>query len=126
MAKADLTIRSALLESRFVWGDEPLYDEALRRFDHEVVAGTACAFVTENLAERNELHRRMGDSRYVVEPNLKEGKGVLRDLHTLFWIGKYVHHVRSVPEIVAKGLLTPQELRQFQQAENFLWSVRCH
>jgi [protein-PII] uridylyltransferase len=126
MAKADLTIRTALLESRFVWGDQPLYDEALRRFDREVVAGTARAFVVEKLAERNERHRRMGDSRYVVEPNLKEGKGGLRDLHTLFWIGKYVHHVRSVPELVTKGLLTPLELRQFQQAENFLWAVRCH
>ena len=126
MAKTDLTIRTALLESRYVWGDQALYDEAIRRFDREVVAGTARSFVTEKLAERNARHRRMGDSRYVVEPNLKEGKGGLRDLHTLFWIGKYVHHVRSVSELVTKGLLTRNELRQFQQAENFLWSVRCH
>jgi [protein-PII] uridylyltransferase len=126
MAKSDLTIRTALLEGRYVWGDEALYDEADRRFDREVVAGTARAFVAEKLAERNERHRRMGDSRYVVEPNLKEGKGGLRDLHTLFWIGKYVHQVRSVAELVDKGLLSKNELRQFQQAENFLWSVRCH
>jgi len=126
MAKADLTIRTALLEGRFIWGDEALYDEASRRFDKEVVAGTARAFVAEKLAERDERHRRMGDSRYVVEPNLKEGKGGLRDLHTLFWIGKYVNQVRSVPELVDKGLLTPAELRQFQKAENFLWAVRCH
>ncbi|HEY0316528.1 MAG TPA: [protein-PII] uridylyltransferase, partial [Sphingomonas sp.] len=71
-------------------------------------------------------HKRMGDSRYVVEPNLKEGKGGLRDLHTLFWIGKYMLNVRSVPELVEAGLLTPAELRQFQRAENFLWAVRCH
>lgn len=126
MAKADLTIRTALLEGRFVWGDEALYDEASRRFDREVVAGTGRVFVTEKLAERDERHRRMGDSRYVVEPNLKEGKGGLRDLHTLFWIGKYVNQVRSVPELVDKGLLTPAELKQFQKAENFLWAVRCH
>lgn len=126
MAKADLTIRTALLEGRYVWGDEALYDEASRRFDRDVVTGTARAFVTEKLAERDERHRRMGDSRYVVEPNLKEGKGGLRDLHTLFWIGKYVHQVRSVAELVDKGLLTRTELRQFQKAENFLWAVRCH
>jgi len=126
MAKSDLTIRTALLEGRFVWGDEALYDEAAARFDHEVVNGTARAFVTDKLAERNDRHKRMGDSRYVVEPNLKEGKGGLRDLHTLFWIGKYVYRVRSVPELVDKGLLTKVELRQFQKAENFLWSVRCH
>ena len=68
----------------------------------------------------------MGDSRYVVEPNLKEGKGGLRDLHTLFWIGKYAYQVQSVAELVDKGLLTAQELRQFRRAENFLWAVRCN
>ena len=126
MAKSDLTIRTALLESRYVWGDQPLYDEATARFNAEIVAGTARTFVTEKLAERDARHKRMGDSRYVVEPNLKEGKGGLRDLHTLFWIGKYMHRVGSVAELVDRGLLTKQELMQFQKAENFLWAVRCH
>ena len=126
MAKSDLTVRTALLEGRFIWGDEALYDEAARRFETDVRHGTERGFVTEKLAERDERHRRMGDSRYVVEPNVKEGKGGLRDLHTLFWIGKYVHNVRSVPELVGAGLLTPDELKQFQRAENFLWAVRCH
>jgi [protein-PII] uridylyltransferase len=125
-AKADLTIRTALLESRFVWGDEALYDEAAARFRHEVVTGTDRAFVSAKLEERNERHRRMGDSRYVVEPNVKEGKGGLRDLHTLFWIGKYVHRVDSIEELVGTGLLTGEELHQFRRAENFLWAVRCH
>ena len=126
MAKSDLTIRTALLESRYVWGDQGLYDEGARRFERDVMAGTARSFVAEKLEERNERHKRMGDSRYVVEPNLKEGKGGLRDLHTLFWIGKYAYQVRSVPELVDKGLLTREELHQFQKTENFLWSVRCH
>ena len=126
MAKSDLTIRTALLESRYVWGDQALYDEASARFDKEVVAGTARTFLAEKLAERNARHERMGDSRYVVEPNLKEGKGGLRDLHTLFWIGKYAYNVRGVGELVDKGLLTAQELRRFRRAENFLWAVRCH
>ncbi|AHE56249.1 [protein-PII] uridylyltransferase [Sphingomonas sanxanigenens] len=126
MAKADLTIRTALLEGRYVWGDQALYDQAAERFDREVMAGTARTFVAEKLAERDARHRKMGDSRYVVEPNVKEGKGGLRDLHTLFWIGKYVHSVRSVAELVDAGLLTREELRRFQRAENFLWAVRCH
>ncbi len=126
MAKGDLTIRTALLEARYVWGDQGVYDEAAGRFDREVLAGTARTFVVEKLAERDARHKRMGDSRYVVEPNLKEGKGGLRDLHTLFWIGKYLHRVGSVAELVDKGLLSAAELRQFQKAENFLWAVRCH
>ncbi|MEY3657470.1 MAG: hypothetical protein RL425_231 [Pseudomonadota bacterium] len=126
MAKEDLTIRTAMLESRYVWGDEALYDEASARFAADVVAGTARSFITDKLAERDMRHKRMGDSRYVVEPNLKEGKGGLRDLHTLFWIGKYLYRVNMVAELVDKGLLTSDELRQFQKAENFLWAVRCH
>ncbi len=126
MANNDLTIRTALLESRYVWGDQALYDEAAKRFDLEVLAGTARAFVTGKLAERDARHVRMGESRYVVEPNLKEGKGGLRDLQTLFWIGKYMHRVNSVAELSARGLFSDVELRQFQKAENFLLAVRCH
>ncbi len=126
MAKGDLTIRTAMLECRYVWGDEALYDEASARFQRDVVADTARTYVTEKLAERDARHKKMGDSRYVVEPNLKEGKGGLRDLHTLFWIGKYMHRVNDTAELVERGLLTLDELRQFQKAENFLWAVRCH
>jgi [protein-PII] uridylyltransferase len=126
MAKSDLSARTALLESRYVWGDRALYEEAAARFASEVVAGTERAFIADKLAERDDRHRRMGDSRYVVEPNVKEGKGGLRDLHTLFWIGKYLYKVRSVAELVEAGLLTRGELRQFERAENFLLAVRCH
>jgi [protein-PII] uridylyltransferase len=125
-AKADVTVRTALLESRYVWGDVPLYDEAAARFKAEVQADTARAFIAQKLAERDLRHKRMGDSRYVVEPNVKEGKGGLRDLHTLFWIGKYAYNVREPGELVGAGLLTKLEFRQFHRAENFLWAVRCH
>lgn len=125
-AKGDVTIRTALLEARYVWGDTDLYEDAARRFKAEVQADTAPAFVSQKLAEREERHRRMGDSRYVVEPNVKEGKGALRDLHTLFWIGKYAYGVRFAAELVDAGLFTPQEYRQFKRAENFLWTVRIH
>jgi len=126
MAKSDLTIRTALLEARFIWGDRDIYEQSRHRFTEEVMRDTARAFVAEKLAERENRHRQMGDSRYVVEPNVKEGKGGLRDLHTLFWIGKYVNRVHSVAELVDAGLLTRAELSQFQRAENFLWAVRCH
>ena len=125
-ARADITIRTALLEARYVWGDTALYDEAAQRFRIEVQAATARQFIADKLAERNERHKRMGDSRYVVEPNVKEGKGGLRDLHTLFWIGKFAHNVSSAAGLVDAGLLSAAEYRQFHRAENFLWAVRCH
>ncbi len=126
MAREDLTIRTALLEARYVWGDQALYDLASARFDSEILANTARDFITQKLEERDKRHQRMGDSRYVVEPNVKEGKGGLRDLQTLFWIGKYIHRVNTVEELAEKGLFSPAELRQFQKAENFLLAVRCH
>ncbi|MCB2047312.1 MAG: [protein-PII] uridylyltransferase [Novosphingobium sp.] len=124
--KADLTIRTAMLEGRYVWGDQDLYEETRRRFWSDVVAGSERQYVAEKLAERDERHKRMGDSRYVVEPNVKEGKGSLRDLHTLYWIGKYIHKVRSAAELVDVGLLTKEEFRNFRRAANFFWAVRCH
>jgi [protein-PII] uridylyltransferase len=125
-AREDHTVRTAILEARYVWGDEALFEQAEARFRAEVVAGNVRAFVTEKLDERNARHVRMGDSRYVVEPNVKEGKGGLRDLHTLFWIGKFAYGVKGVPELVEVGLLSPEELHQFERAERFLWAVRCH
>ncbi|MFC4291513.1 [protein-PII] uridylyltransferase [Sphingorhabdus arenilitoris] len=126
LAIEDITIRTALLESRFVWGDKEIYDEAAARFWNEVAKRTAADFVSKKMAERDERHKKMGDSRYVVEPNIKEGKGGLRDLHTLYWIGKYVHQVRSAAALVDVGLLSKKEYRRFRKAENFLWAVRCH
>jgi len=126
LAKKDLTVRTAFLEARWLWGDEKLFDLAMRRFRKEIVAGTAAEFVSGKLAERDERHVKMGDSRYVVEPNVKDGKGGLRDLHTLYWIGKYVHGVERPADLVGAGLLTAAEFRRFDRAERFFWSVRCH
>jgi len=126
MCKSDLTIRTAMLEARYVWGDQDLFEEARQRFWKDVVGGTERQFVVEKLAEREARHKRMGDSRYVVEPNVKEGKGSLRDLHTLYWIGKYIHKVRSTADLVDVGLLSQKEYRAFRRAENFFWAVRCH
>jgi [protein-PII] uridylyltransferase len=125
-ARTDHTARTAMLEARYIWGDQRLFEEVTGRFHKEVLSGDVRRFVTQKLEERDERHRRMGDSRYVVEPNVKEGKGGLRDLHTLFWIGKYAYRLSSVPELVEVGLLSRDELRQFQRAERFLWAVRCH
>jgi [protein-PII] uridylyltransferase len=125
-AKADMTVRTAILEARFLLGDKNLFDELVTRFDKNVVQGTAAEFVAAKLAEREERLRRAGTSRYLVEPNVKDGKGGLRDLHTLFWIGKYVYRVRKVEELIEHGVFDKDELALFRRCENFLWSVRCH
>ena len=125
-AKADMTIRTAVLEARYLFGDEKLFEELVARFDKNVVQGSAQEFVTAKLAEREERLRKAGQSRYLVEPNVKDGKGGLRDLHTLFWIGKYVYRVRTVEELVDHHVFDQDELKLFRRCEDFLWSVRCH
>ena len=125
-ARADMTIRTTLLETRLLAGDRSLFDELNERFDEDIVQGTAAEFVAAKLAERDERHRRGGQSRYLVEPNVKDGKGGLRDLHTLFWISKYAYRVRTLDELVEKGVFSPAELSLFRRCDDFLWAVRCN
>ncbi|HXO91295.1 MAG TPA: [protein-PII] uridylyltransferase [Stellaceae bacterium] len=125
-AKADLTIRTGLLEARYLWGEQALFSELKRRFDSDIVRGTAAQFVEGKLAERDARHQRVGDSRYQLEPNIKEGKGGLRDLHTLFWIAKYIYRTDDVGKLVELGVLSAEESQRFDHAQSFLWTVRCH
>jgi [protein-PII] uridylyltransferase len=126
LAKSDTTIRTAFLEAHLLWGSEDVFEAARQRFKSQIVAGSAAEFVAAKLAERDQRHVRMGDSRYVVEPNIKDGKGGLRDLHTLYWIGKYVYDVDRPADLVSVGLLSAAEFSAFERAERFLWAVRCH
>ena len=125
-AKQDITIRTSVLEARLILGDEKLFDLLRSRFDKEIVRFTAREFVIAKLAERDVRVQKAGNSRYLVEPNVKESKGGLRDLNTLFWIAKYVYRVREISELVEAGLFTPRELQLFLRCEEFLWRVRCH
>jgi [protein-PII] uridylyltransferase len=126
LAKQDITIRTAILEARYLWGDKALYFELRRKFWTEVATGSGRDFVEAKLKERDERHQRQGTSRYLVEPNIKEGKGGLRDLQTLYWIGKYLYHVQDAADLVEHGVFTKEEYKTFQKAEAFLWNVRVH
>ena len=125
LARADMTIRTSVLEARPILGDMGLAQELTARFDRELVQSTAAEFVAAKLAERDERVVKAGNSRYRVEPNVKEGKGGLRDLNTLFWIAKYVYQVRDAAALVDVGLFTRREHRLFIEAEDFLWATRC-
>ncbi|KAA3513636.1 [protein-PII] uridylyltransferase [Agrobacterium vitis] len=126
LSRTDMTIRTAILETRFICGEALLVGELQKRFDAEVVEKTAPEFIAAKLAERDERHRKAGDTRYLVEPNVKEGKGGLRDLHTLFWIAKYYYRISDPADLVKLGVLSRQEWRMFQKSDDFLWAVRCH
>ena len=126
MARSDMTVRTATLEARYLTGDETLFKTLQSRFDNEIVPKTGPEFIAAKMAEREERHKQMGNTRYLVEPNIKDGKGGLRDLNTLFWIGKYFYRVKTSAELVDKGVLSHDEYRLFARAEDFLWAMRCH
>jgi [protein-PII] uridylyltransferase len=124
--RADVTIRTSLLEHRHLWGDEALAERLRSRLWGELFDATGPEFVALKLEERARRHARQGSSRYLLEPNVKEGKGGLRDLQTLFWIGKYLNHADSSEDLVRVGVFTPEEYRVFAEAEAFLWTTRVH
>lgn len=126
LSKADITISTTILEARLLAGNEDLFDELIARYDREVAKKSGADFIQAKLAERDARHKRMGEARYVVEPNVKDGKGGLRDLQTLFWIAKFVYRVRRRVELVKLGVLTRSDYRLFVKCEDFLWAVRCH
>lgn len=126
LAKTDLTIRTSLLENRFVWGDRNLADTLDARLWNDLFASSGPEFVELKLAERADRHARQGASRYLLEPNVKEGKGGLRDLQTLYWIAKYLNRAHSPADLLALGVFTADEYRIFAEAESFLWMTRVH
>ncbi len=126
MALSDMTIRTSLLDSRLLFGDLTLFRELQTRFRKEVVTNTAKPFIEAKLAERDARHSRIGESRYKVEPNIKEGKGGLRDLHTLHWLATYLYGPDAMSPAKNANLFSAAEARAFRRSENFLWTVRCH
>ena len=122
----DITIRTAFLEARSLAGDQDQAEQTLTKFKDEVIKGSAVEFLNAKLDEREMRLKRNGSQRYVVEPNIKDGKGGLRDLHTLFWIARYAYQAESMVDLIDRGLLTKGELREFSYAQRFLWSVRTH
>ncbi len=123
----DTTIRTALLDARYVTGDPALFAEFHRRFRAGCKEAGIAEYVAAKQGERAVRHRRYGDSPFMVEPNIKEGRGGLRDIQTLYWIARYVFDTQTMGELAdLGGILTQQEARHGRRAWEFLWTVRFH
>ena len=127
LAKEDLNTQTALLDARFLFGDKELADALTTRYRNDVIRGNEAKFIADKLNERDKRHKKQGNTRYLVEPNVKEGKGGLRDLQTLFWLVKFTYGGRSLEDILKRReIFTEEEAEIFQRAGRFLWTVRCH
>jgi len=126
LSKEDFTIRTSILEARRLTGDERLANDLKKRFRDDVMKGTGAQFVAAKLKERDDRQARAGTSRYMVEPNVKEGKGGLRDLHTLMWIAEYLHPVDRPEDVFKMEVFSTRETKAFIRAFDFLHAVRAH
>ncbi len=125
LGAADFTIQTAMLEHRFLAGDKALAQTFAERLRTDLFSGSGKQFIEAKLTEREKRHAKYGQ-RYVVEPNVKEGKGGLRDLQSLFWIAKHIHGVTDAADLVPLKVFSPAEFESFVAAEDFLWGVRGH
>ena len=137
-AEADLQTRTALLDARLVAGEPALFDAFEAAFwsaDAAIgatrAAGGAAGFIAGKQAERAARHRRFGESAFMVEPNIKEGRGGLRDLQTVYWLARQAFQIDGLgdlmrPDLPAGALLTMQEHRHARRSQEFLWTVRFH
>ena len=130
-ARKDTTVRTALLDARLLAGDGALFAMFEARYIVACVEAGAAGFIHDKRRERLERHRRFGDSPYLVEPNIKEGRGGLRDLQTLYWMCRNTFGTRHVtdllaPDFIWMGILTEQEAARARRSWDFLWTVRLH
>ncbi|MGV9007015.1 MAG: [protein-PII] uridylyltransferase [Brevundimonas sp.] len=126
LSRSDMTVRTALLEARPLAGDRALADHLLDTFRTQVSRADPRPFIAAKLDERDTRHQKSGAVRYRVEPNVKDGKGGLRDLNTLFWIARSLAPDSPLGARVLDDLLTSRERRTFEEAFDFLWRVRAH
>ena len=126
MAKDDHTIMTNLLDARHVVGHKPLSAQLLKRYDAELRQQRVTSFIKDKLDELAVRHKAHGDSRFLLEPNIKENKGALRDLHLVQWLAKYAYGVKSLKELERTGILSTREYREWLYAQRFLWTVRIH
>lgn len=125
LAKTDATIAAALMDARYLAGDRGYFRALKQALKHEVFGQNPRAFVEAKLSERDTRHGRYGDSRFMLEPNVKEGKGGLRDLQTLNWLTRYCYGVSKAQELVRDDMLSAAEWRHYRHAYIFFSTVRA-
>jgi [protein-PII] uridylyltransferase len=126
LAKADVEVLTPLLDARFICGMSPLYSTLMDRVRTKVLSRQSEKIITQLIQGAMARHHYFGDSAYLLEPNLKEGQGGLRDYHTLMWIAKMKYGLRSTQDLEIQGILSHPECRALENALAYIWRVRNH
>ncbi len=125
MDKNDVTILSSLLDSRFICGDRALYDELENEIYGEVLPKISHDFIRRKIDERDVRGERYGKTLYILEPNVKEGRGGLREFQTAMWVAQASYKAKSFEEVLQRGFISEREYGVMRKCLNFLLLVRA-
>ena len=126
MAGNDLHVLTSILDARFLCGMSPIYSNFLQRFRNRFVEGNPKAIVTQINEMCQSRHETFGDASYLMEPNIKNGKGGLRDYHSMYWLSRVLVAAREARDMEYSGFFSPKEFARLEEALNFIWKVRNH
>jgi len=124
LSSKDFEILTPLLDARFICGWSHIYSDLMDQIRQKVIRKKSRSIINW-LVENNEMrHAHFGDSAYLLEPNLKEGQGGLRDYHTMLWIGQIEFNIKQSRDLEYFGLLSDEEFQSLKRSLDFIWQVR--
>ena len=125
-SKKKLDVCTSILESRFIVGDKTIYESLTKQYKNNIIEKYKKKFIKSIFSERKKRLIDTGDTRYLLEPNVKNGKGGIRDLQTLDWIGKFVYKITNLKDLINYKIIDKNSVDSFLKAKKFFWTVRSH
>jgi len=124
MANADTTVKTALVDARYLSGSRALFKDFQELLLGQILTKGSNSFINDKVAEMDLRHEKYGSTVYTLEPNIKEGEGALRDLHTTLWVAKIKYKITAPRELIIKGIMSEEELEIFTNSLSYLWRIR--
>ena len=124
LANESMETKTALMEARFLCGNDEAFSDFRARFDKECMAGREAEFLKQRQADLTARHAKYGGTNCVQEPNIKNGCGGLRDYQNLIWMTYAKLRTLNPHDLLAKGLITPAGWKEIEQAYDFILRTR--
>jgi [protein-PII] uridylyltransferase len=123
LAKKDIKVKLSLFDSRFLCGSPSLYNHFAKGLN-DLIYSKREGFVQGIIELKNERHKKWGGTLYLIEPNIRDAPGGLRDFHTIVWCVKALYREGNVNSMVKCGILSESNARLLRESINFLKKVR--
>lgn len=124
IAAEDHTARTALLDCRYLAGDRETYGQLERRVLRDLTAKQVDELVAAKTAELQRRREKFGGSVHLLEPNVKQSPGALRDLQAALWMARARFKAAGLSDLLVRGVLPTREVEHLKEARDFLWRVR--